>query len=59
VKGQLGIVIDRNVYEEGGRLVTYPVIYWEEQHGASGTHPNNVEVAPSAFKRALGIRGQR
>lgn len=57
-KGQLGIVIGRNVYEEGGRLVTYPVIHWEEQASASGTHPDNVEVASSAFKRALGLRRQ-
>ena len=59
VKGQLGIVVDFNVYEEGGRLVHYPVIHWENQHGPSGTHPDNAEVAPSAFKRALGLRGQR
>jgi hypothetical protein len=56
VKGQLGIVVDRDVHEEGGRLVTYPVIHWEGQHGPSGTHPDNVEIAPSAFTRALGIR---
>jgi hypothetical protein len=59
VKGQLGIVVDRNVYQEGGRLVTYPVIHWEEQHGSSSTHPDNAEIAPSAFKRALGLRGKR
>jgi hypothetical protein len=56
VKGQLGIVVGRNVYEEGGRLITYPVIHWEGQVSSSGTHPDNAEVAPSAFKRALGAR---
>lgn len=59
VKGQLGIVIGRNVYEENGRLVTYPVIQWEGQASSSGTHPDNAEVAPSAFQRALSRRGQR
>ena len=59
VKGQLGIVVDRSVYQEGGRLITYPVIHWEDQVSASATHPDNVEVAPSAFKRALGARRSR
>jgi hypothetical protein len=53
-KGQLGIVIGRDVYQEGDRLVTYPIIHWEEQASSSGTHPANVEIAPSAFRRALG-----
>jgi len=51
VKGQLGIVVDHNVYQEGGRLITYPVIHWEGQPSSSGTHPDNAKVAPSVFSR--------
>lgn len=53
VKGQLGMVIGHNVYEEGGRLVTYPLIQWEEQTAPSGTHPATADVAPSAFRQAF------
>lgn len=55
-KGQLGIVLGWNTYQEVDRHVTYPVIHWEEQASSSGTHPDNAEVASSAFKRALGRR---
>lgn len=53
-KGQLGIVVGRDCYQESGRLVTYPVIQWEEQASPSGTHPDNAEIAPSSFRKALG-----
>jgi hypothetical protein len=55
-RGQLGIVIDRNVYQEGDRLVTFPVIQWEGEVSSSGTHPDNADVAPSKYRAALARR---
>jgi hypothetical protein len=59
---QLGIVIDRNVYardESDPRqgLITFPVIHWEGETSSSGTHPDNVELAPSKYQTAK--RGRR
>lgn len=53
VRGQVGIVVDRSIVQEYGRLLTYPVIHWEGQHSASITHPDNAEVAKSLFERNL------
>jgi hypothetical protein len=68
-RDQLGIVVNRNLYEEDGRLVTYPVIYWEGEIGSSSTHPLNTDVAPSKYRdelearrterEAVGARGRR
>lgn len=55
-RGQLGIVIDRNIYQEGDQFVTYPVIQWEGEVSSSGTHPANVDIAPSRYMAAKARR---
>lgn len=57
VRGQVGIVVGRDIYEKtDGRPVTYPVIHWEGQMSPSGTHPDNADIAVSAYRRALSRR---
>lgn len=58
-RGQLGIVVDRNIYkaEDGSdALMTWPVVHWEGEHGPSGVHPLNVDVAVSAYLRGIEAR---
>jgi hypothetical protein len=59
VKGQLGIVVGREVYPEGDGLITYPVIHWEGQVSSSSTHPDNADIAPSTFQQNLDRRRSR
>lgn len=58
-RGQLGIVLDRNVYEENGAFITYPVIHWEGEVSSSGTHPMNAEVVTSEYRKELARRRAR
>jgi len=43
-KGQLGIVADKEFFEERGKIVCYPSIHWEGEQMASITHPQNAEL---------------
>jgi hypothetical protein len=57
-RGQLGIVVDSDVYDRvevtpNGRrgIITFPLIHWEGEVSSSGTHPDNADIADSAYAR--------
>lgn len=58
-RGQVGVVVSSEVYDreetlgEGRGLVTFPVVHWEGEVSSSATHPDNAEVADSAYAREL------
>ncbi len=60
-RGQLGVVIGREIYAldaHADGLTTFPIVWWENSPSSSMTHPDNIEVAPSVFKRELDRRAE-
>lgn len=55
-KGQLGIVIDRYVEQQGDWLITFPIVQWEGEVSSSTVHPDNLDIAPSKYRATLARR---
>lgn len=52
-KGQLGLVVDKKLFQENGALVCYPVVFWEGAVMSTVVHPANVTPFRLAERRAL------
>jgi hypothetical protein len=57
-RGQLGIVVGSQFYDreevspgKGRGIITFPVIHWEGEVSPSGTHPDNADIADSAYTK--------
>lgn len=58
-RGQLGIVVDRFLDDQGDHFLTFPIVQWEGEVMSSTVHPDNMEIAESKYRQACEDRQRR